>query len=327
VKSTTLSFLFFCSVLSACAFAQTEDAAPTASKRVSLQTGNEITGTILKETEEKVWLDLGYDVMEIPRERIRSVTDVETADETENETANFKDTLWASRSQVQNRAVEAWVERLGEGVVEIRSRSGQGSGFIINPQGMVVTNHHVIAGDRELTVTVFRNTPQGLKRVQYKNIRIVALDPARDLALLSIEDELEAPLKWLPMGGSDSIQTGETVFAIGSPLGLDRTVSRGIVSLADRLIGGRLFLQTTAEINPGNSGGPLFNLQGEVVGVNTLKFMQTGIEGFGFSIPSESVKLFVNKRNAFAFDPRNPNTGYHYLNPPRKSEGLSTPTP
>jgi serine protease Do len=294
----------------------------TAVRRLWLQGGGEVAGPVLKQTEQAVWVDLGHDVVRVPRERIRSIGDSEApGTAAPPAVAPAEDAVWNRREQSESRPVEAWVDRLGEGVVEIRSRAGLGSGFVINDEGLVVTNHHVIAGDRELTVTVFRDTAQGLKRVQYTNIRIVAMDPARDLALLSIQDELEAPLKWLPIGRSDVMRTGETVFAIGSPLGLDRTVSRGIVSLADRLINGRLFLQTTAEINPGNSGGPLFNLRGEVVGVNTLKVVRTGIEGVGFSIPSESLKLFLAKRSAFAFDPRNPNSGYHYLNPPRKTEG------
>lgn len=290
-------------------------------KEITLQGGGRLLGPVLKETESTLWIDLGHDVLRLPRKRILSLRDPEEVDAAaEGPLDAERDTVWSLRGETVNRPVEAWVDRLGEGVVEIRSRAGLGSGFVLNRDGLVVTNHHVIAGDRELTVTVFRDTEQGLKRVQYKNIRIVALNPARDLALLGIEDELEAPLKPLPLGRSDIMRTGETVFAIGSPLGLDRTVSRGIVSLADRLISGRLFLQTTAEINPGNSGGPLFNLRGEVVGVNTLKVSQTGIEGVGFAIPSESLKLFLAKRSAFAFDPRNPNSGYHYLNPPRKSE-------
>lgn len=296
---------------------------------LQLKGGSNLGGRLVKESPEKLWVDIGPTIVELPVDQIlkRSRPEDATTEPTVRTTTTSADGLWSAKKNPEARPVEVWVDRLGEGVVEIRSRSGQGSGFIINEDGMVITNQHVIAGDRELTVTVFRNTPQGLKRVQYKNIRIVAIDPARDLALLNIQDELEAPLKWLPMGDSGTIQTGETVFAIGSPLGLDRTVSRGIVSLADRLVSGRLFLQTTAEINPGNSGGPLFNLQGEVVGVNTLKFVRTGIEGVGFSIPSESVKRFLRQRNAYAFDPRNPNTGYHYLNPPRKQESSISETP
>jgi serine protease Do len=78
-----------------------------------------------------------------------------------------------------------------------------------------------------------------------------------------------------------------------------------------------LFIQTTAQINPGNSGGPLFNLRGEVVGVNDMKAMGVGVEGLGFTIPATGLKNFLRNRDAYAFDPRNPNAGYRYLEPPR----------
>jgi serine protease Do len=110
------------------------------------------------------------------------------------------------------------------------------------------------------------------------------------------------------------------VFAVGSPLGLDRSVSRGIVSLTNRVIGGRVLVQTTAEINPGNSGGPLFNLSGEVVGINDLKLMGIGLEGLSFAIPVSVLRDFLNNRNAFAFDPRNPNAGFRYSQPPTREE-------
>jgi serine protease Do len=115
------------------------------------------------------------------------------------------------------------------------------------------------------------------------------------------------------------------VFAVGSPLGLDRTVSTGIISLTNRVIRGRLFIQTTTEINPGNSGGPLFNLKGEVVGINDLKLVGIGLEGLNFAIPVSTLKEFLHNRSAFAFDPRNPNAGFRYNRPPvdPRPEGTS----
>ena len=95
------------------------------------------------------------------------------------------------------------------------------------------------------------------------------------------------------------------------------SVSKGIISLKNRLIGGRLYIQTTAQINPGNSGGPLFNNRGEVIGVNNMKIIAMGAEGLGFSIPTRVLKTFLNNREAFAFDPTNPNTGFRYTHPPQ----------
>ena len=108
------------------------------------------------------------------------------------------------------------------------------------------------------------------------------------------------------------------MFAIGSPLGLERTVTEGIVSTKTRPMQGELYLQTTAQINPGNSGGPLFNLQGEVVGVTNMKI--TFGEGLGFAIPVVAVKYFLEHRDAYAYDNDNPSNPYRYLEPPNRAQ-------
>ena len=130
-------------------------------------------------------------------------------------------------------------------------------------------------------------------------------------------DEKDAPrFKFVPLGSADALSVGESVFAIGSPLGLERTVTEGIISTATRVLQGDLYLQTTAQINPGNSGGPLFNLRGEVVGVTNMKLLFG--EGLGFAIPVEVVKYFLKHRDAFAYDNENPSNGYRYLEPPTR---------
>ncbi len=293
------------------------EASDSALREVELENGSKVRGWLLKENDSALWLDLGFEVLRIPRP---SAMAIRKPEQNSQQSDLPSEGLFSTRERSQSLPVERWVPRLGRGVVEIRSRAGQGSGFVINEQGMIITNYHVIAQDNLLTVTVFSSQSDSLRKIQYKDIRILAMDPSHDLALLQIADELEEPLEILPFGQATELETGEGVFAIGSPLGLDRTVSRGIVSLSERLVNGNVFLQTTAQINPGNSGGPLFNFQGEVIGVNTLKFVRTGIEGVGFAIPIETVKTFLERRNAFAFDPRNPNTGIRYLNPPSKAE-------
>ena len=109
---------------------------------------------------------------------------------------------------------------------------------------------------------------------------------------------------------------GDGVFAVGNPLGLERSVSQGILSTRNRNFEGLVYLQTDAAINPGNSGGPLFNLRGEVVGVTNMKATQG--DNLGFAIPITYVKDFLRNREAFSFDKDNPNTGYRYLDPPRR---------
>jgi len=119
------------------------------------------------------------------------------------------------------------------------------------------------------------------------------------------------------MGSADALSVGEQVFAIGSPLGLERTVTEGILSTKTRQLQGELYLQTTAQINPGNSGGPLFNMSGEVIGVTNMKI--TFGEGLGFAIPVESVRFFLEHRDAFAYSTDNPSNPYHYLEPPSRT--------
>jgi serine protease Do len=118
------------------------------------------------------------------------------------------------------------------------------------------------------------------------------------------------------LGSLDDLNVGDGVFAVGNPLGLERSVSQGIISTLNRNFEGLVYLQTDAAINPGNSGGPLFNMKGEVVGVTNMGFR--GTDNLGFAIPVPYVKDFLRNREAFAFDKDNPNTGYRYLDPPRR---------
>ena len=129
------------------------------------------------------------------------------------------------------------------------------------------------------------------------------------------EGEKPQRFKSVPLGDSLSVSAGDDVFAIGSPQGLDRTISSGTVSTTEReLDESGVFIQHDAPINPGNSGGPLFNLRGEVVGVNSRKGANS--DGLGFAIPSSLVKFFLHHRDGYAFDPSSQNGGYIYNRPP-----------
>ena len=282
---------------------------------VRLNSGDTLTGEVLKDDAEAVVLDLGFTALRIPRASVASVEEIDAKKPKGD--ADFDKGLFRKGEMLRNLPLKDLVEKLGEAVVMVQTPIGLGSGFIIHPDGYVVTNDHVIAGERKISITQFRQTKTELSKVNFDNVRIVASSPENDLALLKIESSLKEPLPTVPLGDSDSVKQGQRVFAIGSPLGLERSVSEGIVSLRNRLIQGRLHVQTTAEISPGNSGGPLFNYRGEVIGVNNMKVVATGAEGLGFSIPVRTVKTFLLNRDAFAFDPRNPNAGFRYLSPPR----------
>ena len=175
-----------------------------------------------------------------------------------------------------------------------RPMMGLGSGFIIEKEGIIVTNNHVIEGADEITVI--------MSDLHEFKAELLGRDPKADLAVLKIEpgsNELTA-VKW---GDSDSMRVGDWSIAIGNPLGLGGTVTAGIISAISRDIGNGpyvKFLQTDASINRGNSGGPLFNTEGQVIGINSAIISQTGGSiGLGFAIPSNSAKKIVQQLKDF----------------------------
>ena len=173
--------------------------------------------------------------------------------------------------------------------------TGLGSGFIISSEGYVVTNNHVISGADQITV-IFNN---GIDEVPAE---LVGTDPKTDIAVLKIDPSL-VKLQNVSWGNSERSRVGDIVLAIGNPLGLGGTVTSGIISSINRDIGGGPyvdFIQTDAPINRGNSGGPLFNLDGEVIGINSMIISQTGGSvGLGFSIPANTAKLIVEQIISF----------------------------
>jgi serine protease Do len=164
-------------------------------------------------------------------------------------------------------------------------RAGQGSGFIIDSNGTILTNYHVVDGADKIVAT--------LSDGQSYDAKVIGKDQKSDIAVIKIDAGRELPA--VSLGDSDRLEVGEWVMAIGNPFGLDHTVTSGIVSAKGRNIGASPydnFIQTDASINPGNSGGPLINLRGEVVGVTTAIFSQSGGGniGIGFAIPANSVR-------------------------------------
>ena len=170
----------------------------------------------------------------------------------------------------------------------VKEQEGLGSGFIINEDGYVVTNYHVINGAQEVKV-IFSDGKE-------VNAKVVNYDAERDIAVIKITDDVKMP-GIAQLGDSSTVKAGEEVIAIGNPLGKEfsSTVTKGIVSSPNRKMktenGNVLdYIQTDAAINPGNSGGPLINYKGEVIGINTAKKVGEDIEGIGFAIPINEVK-------------------------------------
>jgi Do/DeqQ family serine protease len=177
----------------------------------------------------------------------------------------------------------------GPGGSEFR-RPGLGSGVIFDKRGLVLTNFHVIKGADEITVKLS-------DKREYRG-QILGTDPKTDLAVIRFQPDHELTIATL--GNSDALRVGEWAIAIGNPFGLDQTVTVGVISATGRSDVGvatyENFIQTDASINPGNSGGPLLNLKGEVIGINTAIFSQSGGSiGIGFAIPINMVRRVVDQ--------------------------------
>ena len=184
-----------------------------------------------------------------------------------------------------------------------RKHTSLGSGFIIDQDGYILTNHHVVAKASEVLVT--------LSDQRKFKAKIIGKDEKMDLALIQIrtdQGQVPSPIKPVEMGNSEQVRIGETVVAVGNPFGLQNTVTRGIISAKNRTIGlGPFdnFLQTDASINPGNSGGPLFNDRGQVIGINSAIRSQTGqSSGLGFAIPINEAKELIAPLKRYGRVPR-----------------------
>lgn len=210
-------------------------------------------------------------------------------------------------SDNRNTAIVAAVKKAGPAIVGIMTKvydrnifdqqvlvgEGVGSGVIIDKAGYIVTNYHVVAqaNNRKVTVSLSDGSSQeGM---------VVGVDPLTDLAVVKINPPEKMPVATL--GDSDQLQVGEPAIAIGNPLGLEfqGTVTAGVISALHRTINMESqrfpLIQTDAAINPGNSGGALVNADGDVIGINSAKISQTGVEGMGFSIPINEVKPIVKE--------------------------------
>jgi serine protease Do len=292
---------------------------------IQLKDQASVTGKILEEKSDSVVVDLGYSIIVVPRTVImRIIKANDTNAPVAAPSADGGQFYYASTHPFIAHDVSSLVKQIGESVVQVRTPEGLGSGFFINADGFLITNFHVIEGETEISVEVYRQTDGNLDREIYKQVKIIAINKFHDLALLQIQDRNAPKFKPVTLGSSDALSVGDTVFAIGSPLGLERTVTQGILSTKTRELEGELYLQTSTQINPGNSGGPLFNLAGEVVGVTNMKI--TFGEGLGFAIPVELVKGFLDHRDAFAYSTDNPNNPYRYLEPPSRTKIKATDT-
>ncbi|MCC7146292.1 MAG: trypsin-like peptidase domain-containing protein [Phycisphaeraceae bacterium] len=286
---------------------------------VTMLGGAKVTGELLRRGEQGVVIDLGREVLNIPADQVLDLRSAEgqALDQVQSGDAIFR------TGRLEAKPVPELVDRFGSAVVMVRSPVGLGSGFIISPQGHVITNYHVVENETRLSVTLFKPSAEGFTKKELEKVRIIALQPLRDIALLQLDaEELEG---WAPqpvvINDREDLKVGDLIFTVGNPLGLERSVTQGIVSSTTRTIGHLRMIQTDASINPGNSGGPLFNARGEVVGIVCAGY--TFFNGLAFGIPASDLLDFLHHRDAYLYDPSQPQNGVKYLNPPwqEKKEG------
>ncbi|MCA9292138.1 MAG: trypsin-like peptidase domain-containing protein [Phycisphaerales bacterium] len=294
-------------------------ATSTAAEVVRLKSGATVEGTVLKRTDRAVWVDLGPDVVQF---MVDDILDIEGGS-VSGPTVTVSESLFHTAVNPPERSPREYAKILGPAVIKVSTPSGLGSGVIINEEGYAITNAHVIQGETNLKATVWFPLPDGtFQRTVISDIEIIAVNSHIDLALIKIEHPHGKPFEYAPLATDKPVEVGQTVFAIGNPLGLERTLSQGVVSTTTRSFDGLTYVQIDAAINPGNSGGPLFNTNGEVIGITNMGYNFS--QGLNFAIPSRYVKDFVRNREAFAFDKDNPNSGHNYHQaPPRERFDVS----
>jgi serine protease Do len=300
---------------------------------VTLVGGTKITGPLLRQNEEGIVLDLGYDVLHIPAKRVLEVkkgvdpSGNTKGSDTPQTTPKPDENALFTTGKLSAADVPELVRRHGDAVMMVKNASGRGSGFLISKQGHLITNYHVVEGHPRVQVELFRRTTTGYEKHDLKRVKIVALHPLRDIALLQLDPtelkgDLPAPIT---INRDDDLHVGDLIFAVGNPLGLERTVTQGIVSSTTRRMGNLRMIQTDAAINPGNSGGPLFNARGEVVGIVCAG--ATSFDGLAFGIPATDLVDFLVHRETYLYDPAQPLNGVTYLQPPFRNPPTPVPTP
>ncbi len=325
-----LLILFAFLALAPAGFGQSTPEPGAATTYWRLQGGGEIVGLPVKETPDEIFVDIGPRIISLP---MGSIVSSSPLDELDGKDANAGQAdgvfdpetgsvVFSPRSdQEQLLSQQDVLDRVKRSVVLVSNPGGLGTGWIIDNDGRLVTNHHVTGNEVYQTVTLFIKEGDQWRKEAIRNCEVEAFSTLLDIAVvkLDMEQVREKGIELYPIeiAAPGELETGDVVYAVGNPgmgfMVLDHTVSEGIVSSLARNFNDVVYLQTTAPVNPGNSGGPLVNRRGEVVGLVTLKAMFQ--EGVAFALPVDYIHHFLRHTSAFALTEANRNRGFRYHTP------------
>jgi serine protease Do len=299
---------------------------------IRLQGGGEVFGPVIKETPAALFVDVGPTIIELPLatvlERRRLATD--GPGESTSGAGMGTGVYDPETGSLIFRSPEAGapilsqqqiLDRVRRGVVLVSNPGGLGTGWLIDNDGRLITNHHVVGSEAFQTVTLFRPVGDQWERVVIEQCPVESFSSLLDIAIVRLNmDEVrrrDVTLEPLRIADPLALEAGDRVFAVGNPgmgrMVLEHTLSEGIVSSLARNFNDVVYLQTTAAVNPGNSGGPLVNERGEVVGLVTLKAIFQ--EGVAFALPASYLHFFIRHAQAFAVTETNRNSGFRYHRP------------
>jgi len=299
----------------ACSFAlgASVEAANPELDQILLKDGGEVRGEIVKRDDRGVWIDVGPTVVRFDLDQVEEIVEADA----DAAVAVNSGTLYSTAVKPVERSPKEHARLIGPAVIKVSTPSGLGSGVVISAKGHAITNAHVVQNETALRATVWLPQDDGtLRRTDIDDVELIAVNNHLDLALVRIDHPQDGEFNFAPVQDLEKLEIGQPVFAIGNPLGLERTLTQGVISTTQRNFNGLTYIQTDTPINPGNSGGPLFNTRGEVIGITNMGIL--GGEALGFAIPARYVKDFVRNREAFAYDRSNPNSGHIYHDPPTR---------
>ncbi|CAN5260513.1 hypothetical protein BH09SUM1_BH09SUM1_27490 [soil metagenome] len=296
-----------------------------------LQGGGEVVGTLIKQTPSSYFIDIGPTVIDVPTASVMEHTLLSELKADASDKAGVGSGVFDPETgslifhsrEVGSRiySQQEILENVKRGVVVVSNPGGLGTGWLVDNEGHIVTNHHVVGNETYQTVTLFVKNGSQWEKKRVENCKVEAFSTLLDIALVKLDmdkvKELGVTLYPLEIAAAGDLQAGDSVYAVGNPgMGyviLDQTISQGVVSSLARNFNDVLYLQTTAAVNPGNSGGPLLNQRGQVVGLVTLKAVFQ--EGVAFALPVDYMTHFLGHSRAYAVNELNRNQGYRYHRP------------